>query len=382
MTMYGNSAIWIVNPNAATEAEFKTGTLDINSYRDSDGIPEAHEGIVVNGKLFVLIQRLDRNSSWWPTNTSYVAVFDTETDTEIDTGLGAADGVKGIPLPVKSPNAVVYVPELNKLFICAAGRYPIGDPTGHEYTGGIVSIDADTYEAAVVVEDGDADNHPYGAIGGLQILSPTQGYFVGYHGIDDTTIFPFNPSTGEVGQALTEPAHGYVTVSTSGGLAVDKNGLLWITDRSDAEVVIYNPNTGLVDEAVNTNLNPLTLSFCSDPGALKAWLATWYVQVMGREAAEDELNQLGAALQNGSLTASSGLFMLFNGATFRARNVTDEQYINILFQVFYGADASADQMAAYLAYLGGEGTRDAMLGSFIRNSTFWRKCDVLGIPAF
>ncbi len=381
MPMYGSSGIWVVNLNAATEAEFKTGTLDISSYQDSDGIPEAHEGIVVNGKLFVLIQRLNRDSSWWPTNNSYVAVFDTATDTEIDTGKGAADGAKGITLPVKSPNAVVYVPELGKLFISAAGRYPYGETTGYEYTGGIVSIDVNTYEVATVVEDGDANNHPYGAIGSLQIISPTLGYFVGYHGTDDTTVHSFNPGTGEVGATVSAMDNKNCTVSTSGGVGVDKNGLLWITNRTDSQALIYNSATGAVDETVDTNLIPLTISFCADAGALKAWLATWYIQVLDREGADDELSQLAAALQGGSLTATSMASMLLNGSTFQARNTTDEQYINILFQVFYGVDASADQLATYLAYLGGEGTRAGLLSSFTNNCTFWRKCEVLGIPA-
>ena len=382
MPMYGSSGIWIVNLNAAAEAEFKTGTLDISSYQDSDGIPEAHEGIVVNGKLFVLIQRLDRNSSWWPTNNSYVAVFDIATDTEIDTGKGAADGVKGITLPVKSPNAVVYVPELNKIFISAAGRYPYGTTTGYEYTGGLVSIDVDTYEVATVVEDGDADNHPYGAMGSLQIISPILGYFVGYHGTDDTTIHAFNPSTGEVGGTIGAMDNKNCTVSTSGGLGVDKNGLLWITDRTDAQVLIYNTTSGAVDEAVSTNLNPLTISFCADPGALDAWVATLFIQIMDREATAGELTQIVAALRDGSFTATSGISMLINGSIFQARNTTDEQYVNILFQVFYGAGASADQLAAYLAYLSGEGTRSALLSSFINNVTFWRKCEVMGVPVY
>ena len=57
----------------------------------------------------------------------YVAVFDTATDTEIDTGMGAAEGFDGHSSAGKGPNVIAYQPELNKLIISCAGRYPYGD---------------------------------------------------------------------------------------------------------------------------------------------------------------------------------------------------------------------------------------------------------------
>ena len=43
---------------------------------------------------------------------------------------------------------------------------------------------------------------------------------MGYAGYNDTSVFPFNPTTGEVGSALSQlnrPTRS-VTVATSGGL--------------------------------------------------------------------------------------------------------------------------------------------------------------------
>ncbi|HHJ34581.1 MAG TPA: hypothetical protein ENJ87_02335, partial [Gammaproteobacteria bacterium] len=48
---YGTSTAWIVNPSAQTEAEFKTGELDLSAYADADGVPEMDSGVVVDGRL-------------------------------------------------------------------------------------------------------------------------------------------------------------------------------------------------------------------------------------------------------------------------------------------------------------------------------------------
>ena len=382
MPMYGTNGVWIVNPGATTEAEFRTGTVDLTVYADSDGIAEIHEGVIIGGKMFLVIQRLDRNSSWWPVNTSYVAVIDTATDTEIDTGMGTNEGLLGIPLPVKSPNVITYQPELNKLFISCAGRYPSGDPTGYEYTGGVVVLDPETYETTVLIEDGDADNHPYGAIGSVEIVSPTKGYFVGYAGYNDTSVFPFNPTTGEVADSIPSLNNKSVTVTTSGGIKVDKNGLAWVTNRTDFQMYIISTSDESTNEIIDTNLTPLSTTFCAAPGDLDAWIGVWYTQVLNREATADDITQMKGALQANRLTANSMAAMLLHGASFTERNVTDEQYVNIIFQIFQGRDASDGEMSGYLAMLAQQGGRDIMLASFIKSGPFWRQCRTLGIQAF
>lgn len=53
--------------------------------------------MIVGDRLFVVMQRLNL---FQPTRTAYVAVFDVVTDTEVDTGMGGSDGLKGVPLAV------------------------------------------------------------------------------------------------------------------------------------------------------------------------------------------------------------------------------------------------------------------------------------------
>ena len=86
---YGKTKAWIVNPSAETEAEFKIGELDLNAYADDDGIPEMESGVIVDGILYITMQRLN---NFAPSETAYVALFDAAADTEIDTGVEAAVG--------------------------------------------------------------------------------------------------------------------------------------------------------------------------------------------------------------------------------------------------------------------------------------------------
>ncbi len=382
MPMYGSTVIWIVNPSATDEAGFKTGILDITHYADSDGITEMHEGIIVGGKLFVMVQRMDRDNSWLPTNNAYIAVFDVATDTEIDTGMGVAEGLMGIPLEGNRPINFVYVPVMNKLIFSCAGKLPTGAATGYEYTGGIYSLDPDTYEVTKLIDDGDADNHPYGGIGCMEVVNPTKGYFVGYAGYSNASVYPFNPTTGEVGSALSQLSNKNITIANSGGLMTDKNNLVWVTNQTDAQVFILNPDDDSVDEIIDTSLNPLTVAFCADPGGLSTWTANWYSKLLDREANQDELTATVAALQSGTQTAQGLVQYLVNSDEFVSRDVTDAQYIEILFQAFFNRSATTTEQSYYQDYLSQSGTRDGLVAAFISTSAFWRSCKVLGVQAF
>lgn len=258
---YGSTKAWIVNPNATVESQFKKGELDLSHYADSDGIPEMHSGVIANGKLFIVLQRVDSDNGWVPSNTPYLAVFDVKTNKEIDTGKGKG-GLKGIPLPVRNPMAIRYCKGNNTIYVQGVGSYPgFGNPQ-YEYTGGIVAVNPDTYSRKMVVNDGDQTNHPYGAISGMAIVSRTKGYFVGYKGWGNNLLYRFNPTTGKV---LGKVGQGLENVNIPGfdssGVQGDKNGMLWVCDASKAGVVILNTKTNKVDQRLKTGLNPQKVVF-------------------------------------------------------------------------------------------------------------------------
>lgn len=256
---YGSTKAWIVNPSTTSEAGFKIGELDLSAYADADGVPEMAKGVIANNKLFIILQRLD--SFFCPSNTAYVAVFDVTTDTEIDTGLGQGN-MKGIPLPIKDPLSIQYLPQNNKVYVQGVGAYPgFCDPI-YDYTGGIVSINPQTYATAVILDDGDATTHPYGLISGMLMVSPTKGYFVGYAGWGDNTLYEFDPSTGTVAGAL----EGFEHISISGmesGTYLDKNGMIWVCNQTSGTVDIVDTEDNALNESLDTNLNPQNVAFCT-----------------------------------------------------------------------------------------------------------------------
>ncbi len=259
---YETTKAWIVNPSATTEAAFKIGELDLSSYADSDGIPEMAAGVIAGNKLFIVLQRINRDAGWVPTNTPYVAVFETATDTEIDTASGG-DGVAGIPLDIANPLSIHYMPDKDMIYVQGAGKYEdTWNDIPAEYSGGILRIDPDTYETVMVVDDGDETTHPYGNISGMVVVSATKGYFSGYAGWGDNTVYAFNPSTG----AVTDPVSPYLSgkniSGVESGVYADKNGMVWICNQTDAEVVLLNSANDAIEGTISTDLNPLKVVFC------------------------------------------------------------------------------------------------------------------------
>lgn len=259
---YEKTVAWIVNPSATAEAEFKIGELDLSAYADADGIPEMNSAAIADGKLFIAMQRLDRDNGWIPSNTAYLAVFDTATDAEIDTGVANDDGVKGIPLPVTNLGAIQYLADTDRVYVQGVGDYGSSwtgrDP---EYSGGIATVDPNTYTVSLLVDDGDATDHPYGNISGMCVVSANKGYFVGYAGWGDNTLYAFDPLTGDVYGSANAELTGKNIAGMEAGAYADNNGMLWVCNQTDAQVVVLNTADDTIDERLDTNLNPIRVVF-------------------------------------------------------------------------------------------------------------------------
>ncbi|MCD6293650.1 MAG: hypothetical protein J7M20_01735, partial [Deltaproteobacteria bacterium] len=257
---YGSTKVWIVNPSVSrdNEAGFKIGELDLSAYAGADGVPDMCCGVIANGKLFIVMQRL---VDFCPSEIAYVAVFDTTTDTEINTGLGSGSMI-GIPLIIKDPMSIQYVAENNLIYVQGVGSFPGYCDPAYDYTGGIVSINPIDYTSSIVLDDGDAATHPYGVISGMLIASPTKGYFVGYAGWGDNTLYAFNPTTSVVSGALTD----FQNINISGmnsGTYLDKNDMMWVCDSTNAAIKIVDTADNILNESIPTNLNPLFVAFCT-----------------------------------------------------------------------------------------------------------------------
>ncbi len=254
---YGSETAWIVNPAAVAESGFKIGELDLSGYSDADGTPEMVAAIIADDLLFVALQRVDTSGGWgnYTYNTPYVAVFDTKTDTEIDIYSCSCD-LKGIPIDgIFNLLTIQYLEDTGMIYVQGVGNW---DETDTAASGGIVRIDPATYETEVILSDGP----DFGAISGMAVVSETKGYFVGYAGWGNNSLYSFDPSCG----CDVTKVDGFENISISGmqsGVYTDKNDMLWISNQTTASVDILNTATDIVDESVSTGLNPNKVVFCS-----------------------------------------------------------------------------------------------------------------------
>lgn len=246
---YGAKKAWIVNPSATTEAGFHIGELDLSAYLPSNtqGAPNMSSGVVVGDKLFITMQRLD--SGWQPTNTSYVAVFNTKTDTEINTHSADTGSLKGIPLQGSNPVRIDYVEGLG-LVVVNVGKFS----TPFDGTS-LDTIDPESYAVDSIIADEDIDSQINNAV----FVSPTQGYILNYAGWQNISLQSFNPSVGA--SSLTNVAD--LTGGDFRTIDLSPEGTLWMGDANTSAqgIHIFDTATDQQIDFVETQLLPIAVSF-------------------------------------------------------------------------------------------------------------------------
>ena len=137
ISRYQSTKLWVVDPSADDEANFKIGEIDLSAYDDGDGQIEMSSGVIVDGILYLTVQRL---SSYCPTaGESFVVAIDTSTDTEINTGLEVS--FNGIRLTTANPSKILYQEDIG-LIVQSTGDYGSCAPNyERQYIGGIETID-------------------------------------------------------------------------------------------------------------------------------------------------------------------------------------------------------------------------------------------------
>lgn len=267
LTRLGSAKVWIVDPSATTEDGFHQsgpgGYIDLSNYADegiTDGLPKDHSGVIVdvnnNKYLFISLEEIDFSTSPIQYYTPKIVVIDTATDQVVGT----------ISIPeVKNPYEMQYLSTTNTLYVQCIGDWTPGTQT----MSGIVAINpADAVDAIhnnlsytpQVVIRGDASD--YGAISGMAIVSADKGYFVGYAGWGDNSLYSFDPSTGKVLQKIPEKDLQNTNLyGFENGISLDQNGMLWICNLSKMEVDILNPVTDKIDERIPTSQGPQKVAF-------------------------------------------------------------------------------------------------------------------------
>ncbi|AWB65201.1 hypothetical protein C2869_01515 [Saccharobesus litoralis] len=256
---YGSGKVWIVNPKATTATDFKTGELDLSSYveNNSSGTPRPSAATIHGDKLFIAMQRLD---DAWAAQTAYVAVFDVNTDTEIETNADDTDSVKGVPLTGFNPLEDSVTAYGSEVYITSRNSYSSTDISLSK----IEAINVNDYSLREVLSADDIANNISAVIRGSVIVNNNKGYFftdTGYQ--KPNSLYEFSPTTGiisEVNVANTGTENiSYITL--------DNADFLWVSVANPA-----NPGVEIIDTETNrlyinrlsTVLNPGTVKFIQE----------------------------------------------------------------------------------------------------------------------
>lgn len=245
VTRYDTSDLWVVNPQTGAH----TGTISLAGFADADGIPEMDHMALWAGRLFVSIERLDRNNFYAPAGGSLLAVIDPVTDTVIDVNPGAP-GIQGILLPAQNPTTELVLDRAGKLLVGCTGGYGSLD-------GGVVRIDP----ATLSVETTEITESALGGdINDVAPLSAGRSFAVISDPSFNTVLRAYDRGTGLVTGTLFSTA-GFNLADAE----IDDRAELWLCDRTASApgLRVFDAVTGtqLTTSPLATGLPPQDIAF-------------------------------------------------------------------------------------------------------------------------
>jgi hypothetical protein len=242
VTRFDSTKLAIVDPSAGPGgcAGFLTGTIDLGPWADADGFPEMDQMALVDGLLFVSIQRLDRNSFFRPAGAGAVLIIDTSSDAVVD------EIELAIENPLVETKGIYRDPRSGLLWLAGPGRL-FDDLTD----GGIELIDPHARASLGVVATG-ADLG--GDLTDLAVVGSARAYAI-------VAGEKFHVSVVEIDLQRRERV---AVLADSDGLMSDieltETGELWLADRNcfdpGARVFSIADDRELTEAPINPGLGP------------------------------------------------------------------------------------------------------------------------------
>lgn len=245
VTRYDTDELWEMDQTTGNH----TGTVSFASLADADGIPEMDQMFLWGSKLFVSVQRLDRNNLYSPVGSSYVAVVDINTNTFVDAD--TATGIQHILLPATNPfSEIQYDGTTSTIYLSCVGFFGVND-------GGVVRINPVTLQVeGFMITEAAAG----GDILDVEVVRPDTAFAIISTASFVTDLISFNPQTGTK----------YTTVYSPGARVLQDIDLspwddLMLTDRTaiNPGIRCYDPSTGIeiTTGPISTDLPPFDLTF-------------------------------------------------------------------------------------------------------------------------
>jgi hypothetical protein len=225
--------------------DFTTGTIDLSPYADADGVPEMDQMVIVGDRLFVAIQRLDRNSFFRPAGAGALVVINITNDEIADV----------IELEVDNP----FVESKGLVYDEASERIYVGSP-GDLFTdlddGGIELVDPDTLTSAGVVISGTDFG---GDLTDFALVGSSRGYAVVAGENFEASVVEFDLTTRTTSEALATSPQLLSDIETT------ESGALWLADRHCSNpgfrVFDIRNNTETTSAPIYPGLTPFNLVF-------------------------------------------------------------------------------------------------------------------------
>jgi hypothetical protein len=247
VTRYNTTELWVVDPTTGAH----TGTIDMGTLADADGIPEMDQMAVAGGRLFVTLQRVDRNSAGWdPTDASFLAVVDLEADTLLDAD-AATPGKQPVALTHKNPFSTLKThPVTGDLYVACVGAWGGTD-------GGVDAVDPVTLAPTGVLLSGVAAQ---GDITDVEVVSADRGYAIFTDASFYTVLVAFDPQSGAVTDTVYAPGDFVLQ-----DVELAPTGDIFVADRTPTApgLRVYDAATGVARRAVpvDVGLPPFSITF-------------------------------------------------------------------------------------------------------------------------
>jgi len=245
VTRYERRELWIVDPGAASCAGFFRGAIDLGPYADADGIPEMDQMGLVADRLFVSLERLDRNQPLFPpAGRSLLAVIDTPSD-RVETVVALSGGNV-----FSETTGLAREPGTGKLVVAEAGDLRrTGD-------GGIERVDPFTLAAeGFFVTEADLG----GSVTAFVLVSASKGYAI----VEDEALQNFLVAFDPSGQA--RPRRIFFSRYFLPDIALAPDGTLWLADQTLPAPGIRIFDTAddrqLTARAIDVGLPPFAMTF-------------------------------------------------------------------------------------------------------------------------
>jgi hypothetical protein len=247
----------IVNPITGEHL----GSINLSTFADDDGIPEMNKmlSITVLGmhRVYVTVQRLDRNNWFSPTDKSYLVEIDSDTD-EI---------IQGIELASTNPVSTPFLDGQYIVVCCAGSWYNYSDggvERVHLFTNDAEGVYISEQEAGGTIIDYDIYPRRSGLIGMVLVRLENMFHWKIFQRNEvllisdptyNTSLLKRDTYSHDI-ETLYDTTAGYVFPD----FALSQKGSIFVCDRTPGSygLLVFDVKTGekLTEEPIDTGTLP------------------------------------------------------------------------------------------------------------------------------